>query len=415
MEQISSQNLNLKKKTNLKVLLVINFLQGFAFASYQVVFQPYIYEITGSESTLGIIVSLGMFLQFLPQQVAGKYADKHGRKILMSIGFIIFILGLIPLSFSDNLGVIIGGVVVFYLGFGILDPALQNSINENSDKKKGGFWYGLMFFSYFMGSIGSNALVNVLGAQYTAQFYFKLVMVILFVEWVLQLLFFKETYEPTKISAPSLSTESDSKSSPEPNESTWKLLMGTTAIRNIVIFFVIDGLIWGISVAIYNGGLVAEYGLTKEDLALIILVFNVSNMTLQIPAGHIVDKIGKRYSLIISEVAGFVFFALNVGAFFMPNHLLMPMLLISNGLLGITVSLFIPAMFTVSTTLSETRKAEMYGLLGVLKGIAFMPTALIGGFLIEKVSYITPFIITLVGIPLEIWFLIKYFPKDTKA
>ena len=93
----------------------------------------------------------------------------------------------------------------------------------------------------------------------------------------------------------------------------------------------------------------------------------------------------------------------------------MPMLLISNGLLGITVSLFIPAMFTVSTTLSETRKAEMYGLLGVLKGIAFMPTALIGGFLIEKVSYITPFIITLVGIPLEIWFLIKYFPKDTKA
>ncbi|MHA1672260.1 MAG: hypothetical protein ACTSYI_01405, partial [Promethearchaeota archaeon] len=84
MEQVSPTPLNLIKKTNLKVLLVINFMQGFAFASYQVVFQPFIYEITGSESTLGIIVSLGMLLQFLPQQLAGKYADRHGRKLLMS-------------------------------------------------------------------------------------------------------------------------------------------------------------------------------------------------------------------------------------------------------------------------------------------------------------------------------------------
>ena len=137
MEQVSPTPLNLIKKTNLKVLLVINFMQGFAFASYQVVFQPFIYEITGSESTLGIIVSLGMLLQFLPQQLAGKYADRHGRKLLMSIGFIILILGLVPLSFSKELWVIVGGVVVFYLGMGTLDPALQNSINENSDRKKG--------------------------------------------------------------------------------------------------------------------------------------------------------------------------------------------------------------------------------------------------------------------------------------
>ncbi len=412
MEKIASSQLNLVKKTNLKVLLIINFLQGFAFASYQVVFQPFIYELTGSESTLGLIVSLGMLMMFLPQQLAGKYADRHGRKILMSIGIIILIVGLIPFSFSQNLGIIIGGVILFYLGIGILDPALQNSIDENSDKKKGALSFGFMFFSYFLGSIGSNVLVNMLGEQYTAQFYFKLVMVILFIEWILQLLFFKETYTPATI--PQL-LDSDSKQSPEPEASTWKLLLGTPAIRNVVIFFVIDGFVWGISVAIYNGGLVAEYGITKEDLALIILVFNVSNMLLQIPAGHIVDKIGKRYSLIISEAAGFLFFVLNVAAFFMPKHLLMPMLLLSNGLMGITVSLFIPAMFTVSTTLSETRKAEMYGLLGVLKGVAFMPTALIGGFLIEHVHYIVPFLITLLGIPIEIWFLIKYFPKDKKA
>ncbi|MHA1674638.1 MAG: MFS transporter, partial [Promethearchaeota archaeon] len=361
----------------------------------------------------GIIVSLGMLLQFLPQQLAGKYADRHGRKLLMSIGFIIFILGLIPLSFSKELWVIVGGVAVFYLGMGILDPALQNSINENSDRKKGGLWYGLMFFSYFVGSIGSNTMVNVLGEQYTAQFYFKLVMVVLFLEWVLQLIFFKDVYvSPQDLSTEVTEVTPDPNVPSKPSMSTWKLLMSTPGIRNIVIFFVLDGIIWGVSVAIYNGGLVAEYGITKEDLALIILVFNVSNMLLQIPAGHFVDKIGKRMALIISEVAGFVFFALNIVAFFMPQHLLMPMLLISNALLGITVSLFIPAMFTVSTTLSTTRKAEMYGLLGVLKGIAFMPTALIGGFLIEKVSYITPFIITLIGIPIEIWFLIKYFPKD---
>lgn len=63
----------------------------------------------------------------------------------------------------------------------------------------------------------------------------------------------------------------------------------------------------------------------------------------------------------------------------------------------------------VNTDLGETRKAESYGIIGFLQGIGYMPTGIIGAFLIENVSYLAPFNITFIGILFEIWFLSKLF------
>jgi hypothetical protein len=63
----------------------------------------------------------------------------------------------------------------------------------------------------------------------------------------------------------------------------------------------------------------------------------------------------------------------------------------------------------ILTDLDETRKAESYGITGFLRGIGFMPTGIIGGFLTESVSYIAPFILSFIGIIFLIWFLAKFF------
>ncbi|MHA1602449.1 MAG: MFS transporter, partial [Promethearchaeota archaeon] len=400
----------------LVILFFMNLLQGFGFSLFSVVFQPFIFKITGSSTAMGLIVTIGGIMQFLPQHLAGKYSDRHGRKIMIGIGLITIIFGLIPLGFSTKLIFIVLGTMFFYLGFGILDPSLQNFVNENSAKKRGGFAYGLMFFSYFGGSIGGNIIVKSLGENFNSQFYFRIFIFIIIGEWILQFIFLNEKFhrlikKKKLIENLSLIEESEKKEDLK-EESMLKIIIKNPKLRNSMIFFAIDMFIWGISLAIYNGGLVAYYNLTKEDLALLLLVFNISNMIFQIPAGYFVDRIGKRNALILSEFFGFIFFALNIVAWFFQQQILMLLLIIGQILSGILVSLFIPAMFMVTTNLDEHRTAEAYGMAGLVKGLAYMPTGLIGGLLIDHIHYIAPFIFTCLGIIVEIWYLVKFYPKD---
>ena len=46
-----------------------------------------------------------------------------------------------------------------------------------------------------------------------------------------------------------------------------------------------------------------------------------------------------------------------------------------------------------------------FTLSGALRGI---PTGVIGGFLMEYVHFLSPFIITTIGIAVEVWFIVKY-------
>ena len=79
--------------------------------------------------------------------------------------------------------------------------------------------------------------------------------------------------------------------------------------------------------------------------------------------------------------------------------------------MGICVSMFIPSEGMTLTDLDETgkRKAESLGIVSFIRGIGHIPTGIIAGFLIEYVNYITPFVITIVGIIILIVILFKYF------
>ncbi|GAG65556.1 unnamed protein product, partial [marine sediment metagenome] len=73
---------------------------------------------------------------------------------------------------------------------------------------------------------------------------------------------------------------------------------------------------------------------------------------------------------------------------------------------------FIPSAQMILTDLDETRKAESYGIFDFLKGIGFMPTGIIGGYLTEEFNYIIPFILSFIGIIFLIWYLGEYFDEE---
>jgi predicted MFS family arabinose efflux permease len=86
-----------------------------------------------------------------------------------------------------------------------------------------------------------------------------------------------------------------------------------------------------------------------------------------------------------------------------------PGLIIGEIFFGIAVTTFIPSEQMTLTNLDDSRKAESYGIVAFFRGIGMMPTGAIGGFLAESVHYIAPFAVGLVGLFVEVWFLMKYY------
>jgi MFS family permease len=405
------------KKKNLYTFFFTNILHGIGFSMFNVVYQPYLYEITQSEVILGYLATFGMLMQLIPMQLSGKIADKYGRKPIILIGLSLVVIGLIFMAISKEMVFIIIGIVLIFCGYGIRDPPKQVFTRENSEEKKQGLMFSLMFFGHFTGSIGGNLIVTSLGSEYTAPFYFKIFAGIIIFQIIVQIIFLKEEKdEKKKNSFQSKNTDitrSKNKVKEETkSESTWKIIFKNPRNRKIMLFFLMDAMIWGISLSIYTGALVANYGITKEQIGVIIIVFNISNMIFQIPCGHLVDKIGKKWSLFLGDSIGFLIFGFALLGWFFRDQYLIPFLYTVHFLLGIVVSVFLPAQMALLSNLDKKKPAEFYGIMNLILALGFMPMGLISGLIIANVHYIAPFIITLLLIPLELLYLVKVFPND---
>ena len=91
----NSEGIEKIKRKNLWALFFINLIHGMGAGMFNVVYQPFILDLTGSILMTGIIVSIGAIVQFLPMPLIGKLSDKLGRKKLMLGAIPLYILGLI--------------------------------------------------------------------------------------------------------------------------------------------------------------------------------------------------------------------------------------------------------------------------------------------------------------------------------
>ena len=89
--------------------------------------------------------------------------------------------------------------------------------------------------------------------------------------------------------------------------------------------------------------------------------------------------------------------------------MILPLLITVQIIWVVNQTTFVPSEAIITTDLDETRRAESYGILALIRGIGVMPTGIIAGLLIANVHYIIPFIITIMGIIFKIWFLLKFF------
>ena len=395
------------KRRNLWVLNLCNLLYGIGVGMFNVVYQPFILDLTSSILFTGIIVTIGGIVQFLPLPVIGRFSDRIGRKKVILCGILLYLIGLTFLIFSNsnNLSFLVIGIIFYFLGVAFHTFNINISVAENSGKKKG-LLYGLMLFSFFGGTIFGSFLV-LISKTLDIRFFFQIFIGLLITEAIIIIFFIYEKSKP--YSNPRIM----SKKSNESVQSMWRKMMNSPKSKAILIFFTLDIFVYSIGLSIYSAGLKDFYYITREELAIINIVFNASNMIFQIPGGHLADKIGKKKSLILSQYFGLAFFSINIITFFVWaigfEEFLLLGLIISHIPFAMSVCTFIPSEQISLTNLDETRKAESYGIVGFIRGIGFIPTGYIGGFLMESVHYLAPLIISFFLIFIEIWYLFKYF------
>ncbi|MFX1525790.1 MAG: MFS transporter [Promethearchaeota archaeon] len=399
------------RRRNFYALLVSFIFYGFGQSMFNIVYGPFILEFTGSIFLTGVIITAGNIVQFLPMPWLGRLSDRYGRRFMWFFDTPFMIVGLIFLIIANNLYILITGALCFHFGIAIALSVYLVFVSENSTENKKGFNYGIFAFVQFGSSIAGSYFILV-DSRFNAEFYFLIFIVILLITYVNFLLFIFDPI-PRK-----------SKFYINPGKSTqiekgiWGKIFTTPKLRAVVIFFTLDAFIYSISLSIYSAGLIDQYKITKQDIALLTLSSNISLMLLQIPAGHLTDKIGKKKSLILCESFGITFFATLIMTFFLWSNgfegTLLPLLILGQVINAVVATTFIPSEGIALTNLDETRRAESYGIVSLIRGIGIIPTGVIAGFLIQSVHYITPFIFTIIGIIFLIWFLSKNFESDIR-
>ena len=408
MNEVNSSGYTAKiKSRNILVLCIAKLIHGFGVSMFNVVYQPFLLDLTKSLLITGVLVTIGSIIQFLPMPLVGKLSDRLGHKNTIIASIPLYLIGLILLIMSDSNKILylFFGIVVYFLGFTLNNMNSQFLVAENSESSKG-LMYGLIFTSFFIGSIGGNALV-IFGASISKRVFFLFFMGILIVEGLIFTFFLSNKWQIQK------TDEEINEQLNFKKEHTWVKFIRNPRMRGIIFFFSFDIFIYGISFSIYNAGLSDYYNLETQEISFIIIWMNITNMLFQIPAGRITDKLGKKKSLIISAMTGISFFIINIVASILwssgMTFVLIPSLVVAHICFAFSIVTFIPSEQIILTDLGKVKKAEAYGVVTFIRGVAFIPTGIIGALLIENVHYLAPFVITSIGIIVEIWFLFKFF------
>jgi len=395
------------KRRNLIALAITKLIHGFGTGMFGIVYQPFLLELTNSIVLTGLFISIGSIMQFMPMPLIGKFSDKFNRKYILISSIPIYIIGLLFLILASptSLYFIIFGIMFYFLGFIINNLNAQFLVAENSNKSKG-LIFGFMLFSYFGGTI-AGALFIILGQGLNSRFYLIIFILLLLVEEIIFTIFLSaQTHHIQNQKLQVNNTRKEKKN-------MWMKILKTKTLRSVLIFFTLDIFVYSISLSIYSGGLVKYYNLTKEDIAFIVLWFNIGNVIFQIPAGRITDKIGNKKTLILSQFFGFGFFFMNILSVILwmnfITHTLIITLSIGYVFFALSLCTFIPAEQIILTNLGEDQKAESYGIISFFRGIGLIPTGILGALIVENVHYIAPFIFSIIGLLVELLFLLKFF------
>lgn len=415
MSQILSElNIGKIKRNNLIVLYIVNIIQGVVIGFFNSVYQAHMLEILkeafpqNAEFLVGVVQSTGFVCLIITMYASSYLSDVFGKKTMILAGTLIFISGFIVLYFGLNIYLLIIGSMLVWGGFGTVDPSWVGSISQNTEEKRSGLVYGLIFFFFSLGSIiGSftvnrtinHPIVSQLGFGFKHPFFFLMSAGGLLLEGAIQAIFLNENAVSKRTSRSEKKTQ----------KKIWKVYLENPSLLKLLGFFMVDAFVWGICFQLYYTSLLSidnGIGIKTSDLALyVVMVVNIGNLLLQIPSGWLVDKIGAKKSFLISSTFGVVFIALNMIMWFTSRTDPISILIITSISWTVLVVTFMPAQNKIISSVYPKRTTEIYGFMNFARNILWFISGYLAGWILNSFGFIGPMIFGLVGVIGEITYL----------
>ncbi|MGB9729112.1 MAG: MFS transporter [Thermoprotei archaeon] len=351
--------------------LIIGIPYGFMYWAL-----PLIIAHVGGSTIVGFIYSVGFLFSTLSSLIGGILADIYGRKLLIIIGTIIYLISMIiPIIFSHTIFMVIMITVLYFTALSISSGALQALIAESSPKDLLDMAYSIISTATLFGSIiGSFSLGYIFQKISTINTFVIASLLVLSALFLRLMLIENYTVQVKKTMN---LTDIRMVFKELKNLFRNKLILITIITIIASLESNIDGPYYSIYMKIVQKIDEINIGIAFSIIPFIMAIMNIT-------AGKLIDKMGSYLLLILSNICGgslVLMFVLTINPFAI--------------IFLIATSLFVPFHNISITTLTarlttEENRAVVFGSLGMLWSIISIPANSIGS-LLWSVSPQAPF------------------------
>ena len=417
-----------KRRRNIFIFTLNSFFIGSANAIYYILYTPYFRAINDSERLFGIIGTIASLIFIIGLIVSDYLNDIIGFKrvliiaqILVAVSFLFFIFN------PKNIVWIIIAVLVLNFSFSLSESPNNILITETAGDKQKGRVSSLVAFFGRGGDIIVSTIITIIATIFAfnnqiRSYFFIYAMGISSVVTLLTILFI---INPIKIEQKKSDEikEKEKLDVYSKNDKKNQLrgfiggFIGTFKdkwVLKVALIFFFDAFVWSIGLGVHWAGLTDPelfgiYAITDQKISLYSLITGITVLIAMFPSGWLVDRIGAKTLLFISELCGLLWAVLVILYTFFPY--LNSLMFIARVSIGLSIALWIPSTIALFTNVQTKRKSKVYNSIAIFRTIGWLPGGLISGLFYEGIpqpfGFLVPIMITILGVLIIVPLFIK--------
>ena len=351
------------------LLLVTTSIIGLSFSTYFLLPKYYAVELAADAATIGGLSGVSLFASVMCMPMVGVLIDRHGRRLFVWLGAVLFAAACAGFFFVHNVGPLLWGLRVvqglawplFYLGLSTLATDLAPKIRMGQ---------AIGVFGAIM--ISTNALGPALA------------------EWGAHLFGWHAVFGATAAAAllaAVLARFLHEQHQPQARHETTTMreLMRRPGLMRVLIVTTLVGWTFGAMFTFYQPWALAN---GFEQVSTFLVAFSACAMVVRVGIGGIADRLGR---LRVAQVTLLLYIAAPLSLIWLPTL----GLLFTGGLLGLAHGIFFPALNAVAVefTLESERGKAMAAYNGAFN-VGFAAGSYLLGYVAIATSFPTIFLIS---------------------
>ena len=339
-------------------------------------------------ATLAFIVSFG-FVKAALNLVAGRLADRFGRKPLLILGWVIALPVPFMIIFAPSWGWIVAANILLGMNQGLTWTMTVTSKIDLVGPKRRGFALGINEFSGYagvsLGGLVGGFLGGVFGLR-VAPFLFVLAVILIML--IASLLLVRETHRFTHLEAQQALQDAETEQQQARPSlaaifglTTWgDRALAAVSQAGLVEKFT-DTLAWGLFPLYFAG-----HGLSPAAIGAVVAAYTGTWAVLQIYTGHLSDRIGRKWPIVIGmwlAAGGIALVALTTT---------LVMWVVGAALMGVGMALLYPTLLAAVSDVATPRwRATSLGVYRLWRDSGYAFGALVIGIVADAFGLLAGF------------------------